>query len=252
MVLLEDRRLDCRTNGKGEVRAASLAEIELLDAGYGYTSDGGKTFPFRGKGVGQVTSLAKALPLLRGQPLIYRFTASDPVEADLLAAELKTAKRDPKSANDGFLGTPAQAARIKAQFPGAWAWSLESADQCTSDYKLMGWLGLTPTSCRNGTLLVPLDRQWAFAGWPNRLMTRMDAVGAKVIIVGSARQGRAFSGFDLPEQIGQVPNTFTGFLWVDDIWTIAPALFPKVNNRTQGEDDVLEKVLERRRTLSGG
>jgi hypothetical protein len=47
--VFHDWTVDCRTEGKGEVRAATMAELKQLDPGYGYTADGGKTFPLRGK-----------------------------------------------------------------------------------------------------------------------------------------------------------------------------------------------------------
>ena len=50
--VFHDWTLDCRTEGKGVTREHTLAELKALDIGYGYTADGGKTFPFRGKGVG--------------------------------------------------------------------------------------------------------------------------------------------------------------------------------------------------------
>ncbi len=46
MVLFHDWTVDCRTNGKGETRDLTLAELKALDIGYGYTADGGKTYPF--------------------------------------------------------------------------------------------------------------------------------------------------------------------------------------------------------------
>ena len=47
--------------GQGRHARASLAELKALDIGYGYTADGGKTFPFRGKGVGLMPSLDEVL-----------------------------------------------------------------------------------------------------------------------------------------------------------------------------------------------
>ena len=38
-------------------REASMSYLRTLDIGYGHTADGGKTFPFRGKGVGLMPSL---------------------------------------------------------------------------------------------------------------------------------------------------------------------------------------------------
>ncbi len=58
-MVFHDWGVDCRTNGKGVTRTLSLAEIKKLDVGYGYTADGGKTFPLRGKGVGMAQASAK-------------------------------------------------------------------------------------------------------------------------------------------------------------------------------------------------
>jgi glycerophosphoryl diester phosphodiesterase len=59
MVLFHDWTVDCRTNGKGNTRDLTLAELKVLDIGHGYTADGGKTFPLRGKGEGRCRRLRK-------------------------------------------------------------------------------------------------------------------------------------------------------------------------------------------------
>jgi glycerophosphoryl diester phosphodiesterase len=50
LVLFHDARLERTTNGSGELGAYTLAELERLDAGYHFTSDG-KSFPWRGRGL---------------------------------------------------------------------------------------------------------------------------------------------------------------------------------------------------------
>ena len=50
-VVMHDPTVDRTTNGAGLVSAMTLAELQKLDAGYRFTPDGGKTFPFRGQGV---------------------------------------------------------------------------------------------------------------------------------------------------------------------------------------------------------
>jgi len=59
--VFHDWTVDCRTQGKGVTRTHTLAELKALDIGYGYTADGGKTFPFRGRGVGLMPSLDEVL-----------------------------------------------------------------------------------------------------------------------------------------------------------------------------------------------
>jgi glycerophosphoryl diester phosphodiesterase len=51
LVLMHDETVDRTTNGTGEVEAMTLAELEKLDAGYDWSTDEGKTFPFRGQGI---------------------------------------------------------------------------------------------------------------------------------------------------------------------------------------------------------
>lgn len=48
--VFHDHRLDYRTNGQGRVGDYTMAELKKLDIGYGYTADGGETFPFGAPG----------------------------------------------------------------------------------------------------------------------------------------------------------------------------------------------------------
>lgn len=51
LVVRHDPVVETTTNGQGAIRDLTLAEIKKLDAGYTWTNDGGKTFPFRGLGI---------------------------------------------------------------------------------------------------------------------------------------------------------------------------------------------------------
>jgi glycerophosphoryl diester phosphodiesterase len=64
LVVFHDATLDRTTNGQGAVDQLTLAELQRLDAGAKYTRDGGRSFPWRGRGV-RVSSfdqLIDALP----------------------------------------------------------------------------------------------------------------------------------------------------------------------------------------------
>jgi glycerophosphoryl diester phosphodiesterase len=51
LVTRHDETVDRTTDGSGLVRTLTLAELKGLDAGYRFSSDGGRTYPFRGQGV---------------------------------------------------------------------------------------------------------------------------------------------------------------------------------------------------------
>jgi glycerophosphoryl diester phosphodiesterase len=91
MVVFHDWSLDCRTNGHGAVREHSLAELKKLDVGYGYTADGGRTFPFRGKGIGGMPTVEELLRELPASRIIFVFKSKDPGDADALVAAFRRA-----------------------------------------------------------------------------------------------------------------------------------------------------------------
>ena len=247
IAIFHDWILDCRTEGKGKIRDKSMAELKQLDPGYGYTPDGGRTFPFRGKQKGSIPTLQEALDALPSSPIIFNFKSRNPREADRLAVALKAARRDVVARRDIFYGDRGPVERIKAHYPTAWAFSHKhSAKECTRDYVLYGWTSIIPESCRDGTLIVPLNYQWAFWGWPNRTIQRMDKVGARVLIVAPYGED-GHMGLTLPEQLGEIPASFKGYVWVDDIWTVGPALRPNRDIRTEAEQVAAEAGLKRRR-----
>ena len=246
IAIFHDWKVDCRTNGKGPIRDKTMAELKQLDPGYGYTADHGKSFPFRGRQIGTIPTLEEAVNALPSTPIIFNFKGKDPSEADQLAAALKAARRDVVARKDIFYGAPGPIERIRTIYPAAWAWSEESAKSCTKDYVKFGWTSIVPESCRNGILIVPLNRQLAFWGWPNRTIQRMDTVGARVLIVGPYGDGLPM-GLTLPEQLGEIPSTFKGYVWVDDIWTVGPALRSNRDIRTREQQDAATAGLKRRR-----
>src|SRR5205085_3366172 len=94
MVVLQDETLDCRTNGHGPLSAHSLSELTALDFGYGYTSDGGKTFPLRGRGIGGMATAGEMLREYPSRRFLITIKSSDPKAADALAAAFASAGRE--------------------------------------------------------------------------------------------------------------------------------------------------------------
>jgi glycerophosphoryl diester phosphodiesterase len=86
--VFHDWGLECRTEGKGVTRKQSMEYLKRLDLGYGYTADGGKTFPFRGKGVGMMPTLNEVFSTYPGKKFMINVKSRDRKEARQLIAYL--------------------------------------------------------------------------------------------------------------------------------------------------------------------
>ncbi|HEX7955748.1 MAG TPA: glycerophosphodiester phosphodiesterase family protein, partial [Pyrinomonadaceae bacterium] len=67
IVVFHDERVERTTDGAGEVRALTLADLKRLDAAHRWSPDGGRTYPLRGRGVTVPTlgEVFAALPEMR-------------------------------------------------------------------------------------------------------------------------------------------------------------------------------------------
>jgi len=66
-IVIHDATVDRTTDGTGPVAELTLAQLQELDAGFRFSPDGGRTFPFRGRGVRVPTfeQVLRALPGMR-------------------------------------------------------------------------------------------------------------------------------------------------------------------------------------------
>ncbi len=64
LVVIHDDDVENTTNSKGAVKDFTYSEIQKLDAGYKFTEDGGKTFPYRNMGIkiDKLDNFFEALP----------------------------------------------------------------------------------------------------------------------------------------------------------------------------------------------
>ena len=52
----------------------------------------------------------------------------------------------------------------------------------------------------------------------------MAGAKARVMVMGDLRNMEAPVGIEHPEQLGEVPRSFRGYLWVEDIYRVGRAL----------------------------
>ena len=58
----------------------------------------------------------------------------------------------------------------------------------------------------------------------DRLIARMESAGARVIVMGPDESGKSNEGLREPSELGKIPASFNGYIWVEDIWSIGPSL----------------------------
>jgi glycerophosphoryl diester phosphodiesterase len=68
-VVIHDPTVERTTDGQGAVSSYSLEQLQALDAGARFTADGGRTFPWRARGV-TIPSLRQVLQLFPSTPFV--------------------------------------------------------------------------------------------------------------------------------------------------------------------------------------
>jgi glycerophosphoryl diester phosphodiesterase len=228
--VLHDWTVDCRTQATGETRNHDMAYLKTLDIGYGYTADGGKTFPFRGRGVGQMPEIKEVLAAFPQQKFLVNYKSNEEREGDMLA-DLLTAHHEWRNEIWGVYGggPPTYRARdlIGPNTEGTPLVAFASRDvmNCLLQYLALGWTGYMPDLCKNTAVMVPVNLAWLAWGWPNLFLRRMDDAGSEVILLGPYESGDpGTNGIDTLAELAQVPRGFTGYLWTNKIELIGPAV----------------------------
>lgn len=77
LAVFHDADLAMRTDGAGGVRDHTMAELRQLDVGYGYTADDGRSYPFRGRGVGLLPEFGEVLAAFPDRDLLVHMQHGD-------------------------------------------------------------------------------------------------------------------------------------------------------------------------------
>jgi glycerophosphoryl diester phosphodiesterase len=222
IAVFHDWTLDCRTDGHGVTRERSLAELKKLDVGYGYTADGGKTFPLRGTGIGLLPSLDEVLSAFPDKRFLIHIKSNDADEGRRLAERLTSLPPQQLQRLMIYGGAlPVAAARQMLDIPTMSATTLK---RCLIRYFLLGWSGYVPSDCERSLLLVPVNYAPWLWGWPNRFLNRMNDHGSAVFVIGRYDGEDFSSGIDRPEDLTSLPSDFAGGIWTNRIDRIAPLL----------------------------
>ena len=108
-----------------------------------------------------------------------------------------------------------------------------------------------PDECKGGTMMIPLDGQGSLAGWPNRLLARMDAAGGRVIMVAAWRASAAIRPKTLGPRPARAVRRGARQLQRHDLdrrpVEHGPRAVPRADNRSRAEQDAGEAAVKARR-----
>jgi glycerophosphoryl diester phosphodiesterase len=222
--VFHDWTIDCRTEGKGVTREQAMSYLKTLDIGYGYTADGGKTFPFRGKGIGLMPTMDEVLAAFPDRRFLINIKSNDKREGELLADRLS--KLSPERLRQLMAyGGDAPIARLRERMPTFRSMSRKTLTDCGLNYLAYGWSGAIAQTCKNTLLLIPSNTTLLIWGWPNLFLERMANAGTLVFVRGPiSRRLRRLdaAGIDDLAAAQAFPPDFAGGIWTDRIDIVAP------------------------------
>ncbi|APG12416.1 glycerophosphoryl diester phosphodiesterase [Bradyrhizobium elkanii] len=218
--VFHDWTLDCRTDGQGVTRAQSMANLKMLDIGYGYTADGGKTFPFRGKGIGMMPTLADVFAAFPDKQLLINVKSRDASEGEKLAGVLNALPAERRRAIMVY-GGDEPIEMVRRLTPDVRTISRAAIRSCLIRYLGYGWTGLVPAACHNAMVLVPVNVAPWLWGWPDRFLGRMSGANSAVFVLGPYSGGEFSTGIDTPELFARLPRGYSGGIWTNEIEAIA-------------------------------
>ena len=184
-VVFHDEKLDCKTNGKGKVSDYTVAELKQLDVGYGYTFDGGKTYPFRGKGIGKMPTLEEVLRDIPNRKFLIDNKSGNNLEVAKML--VKTLSRLPISEQKNlFLWCQDVAyGYIHRRLPNITRLLLPFGQQKEFFITYLLSIGLMRVgdAYKDQGLALPVTYTKYMWGWPNRLLNKIYGAGARFYLV---------------------------------------------------------------------
>lgn len=214
LALFHDHDLSYRTEGSGRVADYTMEELKKLDVGYRYTADNGKTYPFRGKGVGLMPEFMEVVDKFPNKEFLIDLKEGDKKAAEILWSYLdKLPEKRQKQFT--FYGGEETMSYLRKKDKKANILSKKRLMNALIRYELLGWTGYIPEEIKNMELHIPLTYAKFLWGWPTKFVDRMESVNTRVVIV--AGNGKWSEGFDNADMLKSIPEGFAGYVWTNRI-----------------------------------
>lgn len=199
LVLFHDAGLECRTDGAGRTADHPLSHLQTLDVGYGYSPDNGKTFPFRGQGVGQMPRLRDVLAKYPEKKFIIDHK-DESLETAGILGQLLGSLDAAQQANLFYWGPPETLQIVQKSVPGYYRLIPEPMQMRRWMYRYILTLGLAgfPEAVNQRLLVLPFKYIGIIPGWPGRLMRKIRNAGGRLCVyVDTAAAAQKIKGLPI-------------------------------------------------------
>ena len=218
-VVFHDATLECRTDGEGRTHKRDLAYLKALDIGYGYTADGGKTYPFRGQFIGAMPTLEEVITAFPDTYFMVNLKHGKASEGQAYLDYIINKGWH----NLGLTASSKPAEVIRDARPEMIIQTRQNMKACLKGYVLTGWFGNMPKACENNYVAVPANFRPIIWGWPHRFEKRLHAVGSRSMLMG-AYEGHGSLGIDTVEQMKVIPKDYKGIVFTNKIEVVGAEL----------------------------
>jgi glycerophosphoryl diester phosphodiesterase len=219
LAVFHDFLLEYRTDGKGLVSEHTMEELRQLDIGYGYTADGGATYPFRGKGIAKLPAVDDVMKSFPETAWLIHIKDGGVEAAKLLESHLLELYGAWQN-RIALYGDEKAVMYLRYRYPTIKILTRSVMKKAFIQYALVGWTGYIPKAMRNIEMHMPLNYARLLWGWPHRFLRRMKRANSRFVLVNGS--GGFSSGFDDVESLDRIPKNYAGCIWTNRIDIIGP------------------------------
>jgi glycerophosphoryl diester phosphodiesterase len=210
LMINHEENLECKTNGQGKIYDYTVEELKKLDVGYGFTYDNGKTYPFRGKGVGKMPTLQEVLEEFPDKKFLIDHKDRTKETADLLIDLLKGLETEQRR-NIYYWGSKEIGDYIKGEVPEVNRLLANRSEMKSCIVKYIASFGILGFGEECSGLAVGMTKQYSkyMWGWPFNFIKKAQENNSLVYLM-----------VDTPEEIKWAKNLPVSGIITDHIETV--------------------------------
>jgi glycerophosphoryl diester phosphodiesterase len=204
-VVFHDFMLECRTDaklkgckatnddeGKCLIWNHDLQFLKSLDLGYNYSSDGGETFPLRGKAIGLLPTLDEVVAAFPGKAFALDIKGDDRPTIPFVAEVLNKHPLSTRRAIHwmGVQTNRQREALLAVEGSRVVLPSAQEIKRCMKWFVTTGWFGYAPPSCQGTAVGLPYQWMKKMGWFGKHLALKVHAQGGRfyVLFVDTANE----------------------------------------------------------------